>query len=64
MELGHVNVCLLLAGSNGGLHLTAVGIDDGIAGILPSLVLGALRGARLVFVKTIVIEISSFIFPS
>src|SRR5437588_9760406 len=53
LQFGGMNEALLFAGSDGRGDLRAIGVDDSVAGILPALVLGAVRGARLVVVEAI-----------
>jgi hypothetical protein len=64
VQLGGVDEGLFLTCGDRRLYHGAVGVDDGVARILPALVFGALGRAGQVFVKTVAIEISPFIFPN
>src|SRR6266446_8124560 len=62
-EPSAVNVALKLTERLGSLHERAVGIHDGIAGILPTHVFIAGRRARLILLKSVAIAVAVFVDP-
>ena len=60
---GIIDVALQFAQRLGAAHQRAVEIGDGVAGILPALVLVALRGTRLVFLETVAVAVAPFVYP-
>ena len=64
MQLRQVDKTLLFAGGDGRLHVRAVVIEDGIAGILPTLILHTVFGAALVFIEPVTINVGIFLEPA
>ena len=59
----HVNESLFFAGRNWRTHIAPILINDGVAGILPGLILIALLTARFVIVEAIPEQVRVLVFP-